>query len=43
VSETAVNKVREYIKNQEAHHETKTFQQEYEEFVEKYGFERMKG
>ncbi len=43
VSESAVKKVREYIKNQEAHHETRTFQQEYEEFVEKYGFESMKG
>lgn len=43
VSESGVNKVREYIKNQEAHHETKTFQQEYDEFVEKYGFRVMKG
>ena len=38
VSESGVNKVREYIKNQEAHHGKKTFQQEYDEFIEKYGF-----
>jgi putative transposase len=43
VSESGVNKVREYIKNQEAHHSKKTFQQEYDEFMEKYGFELMKG
>ena len=43
VSESGVNKVREYIKNQEVHHETKTFQQEYDEFIEKYGFRVMKG
>lgn len=43
VSESGVNKVREYIKNQEAHHAIKTFQQEYNEFIEKYGFEIMKG
>lgn len=38
VSESGVNVVREYIKNQEAHHAKKTFQQEYEEFINKYGF-----
>jgi putative transposase len=43
VSESGVNKVREYIKNQEVHHQQKTFQQEYDEFMEKYGFERMRG
>ena len=43
VSESGVNKVREYIKNQEEHHAKKTFQQEYDEFMEKYGFEIMKG
>lgn len=43
VSESGVNKVREYIKNQEQHHEKKTFQQEYDEFIEKYGFVLMKG
>lgn len=39
VSHSAVNKVREYIKNQENHHQTRTFNQEVEEFVRKYGFE----
>lgn len=38
VSESGVNVVREYIKNQETHHAKKTFQQEYEEFINKYGF-----
>ena len=42
VSESGVNKVREYIKNQERHHTKKTFQQEYDEFIERYGFELMK-
>ncbi|MEO6540835.1 MAG: IS200/IS605 family transposase [Ferruginibacter sp.] len=43
VSESGVNNVREYIKNQEAHHQRKTFPQEYDEFMKKYGFEMMKG
>jgi len=34
-----VNKVRDYIKNQEEHHRKKTFQEEYDEFINKYGFE----
>ena len=42
VSESGVNKVRDYIKNQEEHHTKKTFQQEYDEFMEKYGFEIVK-
>ncbi len=43
VSESGINRVREYIKNQEAHHAKKTFQQEYDEFMEKYGFVLIKG
>jgi putative transposase len=43
VSESGVDVVREYIKNQEIHHAKKTFQQEYDEFMEKYGFRLMKG
>ena len=39
VSESGINKVREYIKNQEIHHKKKTFQQQYDQFMEKYGFE----
>ncbi len=42
VSEKDVNKVREYIKNQEAHHSKTTFTQEYDLFVKKYGFRLMK-
>ena len=38
VSESGLDKVREYIKNQEEHHKKKTFQQEYDEFMERYGF-----
>ncbi|MGG9970590.1 IS200/IS605 family transposase [Ferruginibacter sp. SUN002] len=39
VSESGLNKVRDYIRNQEIHHKKKTFLQEYDEFMEKYGFE----
>jgi REP element-mobilizing transposase RayT len=42
VSESMLNKVREYIKNQEAHHGKKTFQQEYDEFIIKYGFQKFR-
>ncbi|AHF14986.1 transposase [Niabella soli DSM 19437] len=40
VSESIVDKVRAYIKNQEDHHKKKTFQNEYEDFIDKYGFEK---
>lgn len=43
VSESGVNRLREYIKNQEIHHTKKSFQQEYDEFMIKYGFEMIKG
>ena len=43
VSESGVNAVREYIKNQEAHHAKKTFKEEYAEFIKKYGFKLIKG
>ena len=36
VSHSQVDKVRQYIRNQEEHHKMKTFQQEYDEFVSKY-------
>lgn len=42
VLESNLNIVREYIKNQEAHHGKKTFQQEYDEFIVKYGFQKFK-
>jgi len=33
VSESGIDKVRQYIDNQEEHHKKKTFMQEYEEFL----------
>lgn len=36
VSESILNRVRNYIKNQENHHKKKTFKKEYDEIVEKY-------
>jgi len=42
VSESFLDKVRNYIKNQEEHHRKKSFQEEYDEFLEKYGFERFR-
>ena len=41
VSESTVDQVRNYIKNQEKHHQVKTFQEEYEEFLIKAGFQRF--
>ena len=38
VSEFMLNKVRDYIKYQEEHHRKKTFKEEYEEFLKRYGF-----
>ena len=43
VSESQVDKVREYIKNQEEHHRKKTFDEECEEFMKKYGFRKDDG
>ena len=43
VSESMVDRVREYIKNQEAHHARKSFQEEYEDFIRKYKFEPQAG
>ena len=39
IGHSQVNRVRDYIKSQEEHHRKKTFQEEYAEFIEKYGFE----
>ena len=41
VNHTGVNGLRNYIKNQEAHHEQRTFDDEVDEFIEKYGLERF--
>jgi len=42
VSELKVQTVVNYIKNQEEHHAVKTFSQEVDEFVSKYGFSLVK-
>ncbi len=42
VSESIVDRVRNYIKRQEEHHQTKTYAQEFDELIEKYGFEKFK-
>jgi len=41
ISESTVNKVREYIRKQETHHQKKTFQQEHDEFIKIYGFKKI--
>ena len=41
VSESIVNKVRQYIANQEEHHKKITFNEEVDEFVAKYGFAKL--
>lgn len=38
VSESMVESVRNYIKNQENHHKKKSFTEEYQEFIDKYNF-----
>ncbi len=43
VSYSAVDKVREYILNQEAHHKRKTFAEEYGEFLNAHHFEKSFG
>lgn len=42
VSESVLPRVRNYIKNQEAHHQRKSFEDEYNEFILKYGFQKFK-
>ena len=42
VSESILNDVREYIKDQEAHHTKKTYQEEFDEFIKRYGFKIFK-
>jgi REP element-mobilizing transposase RayT len=42
VSESLVDNVREYIKTQEEHHRKKSFAEEYEEFMQKYGFDILR-
>jgi REP element-mobilizing transposase RayT len=41
VSESLVPRVRKYIAGQEEHHRRKTFQEEYDELMSRYGFNRL--
>ena len=38
VSESAIDKVRQYILNQDDHHKKKSFMQEYDDFLKLHGF-----
>ncbi|HEY9113769.1 MAG TPA: IS200/IS605 family transposase [Bacteroidales bacterium] len=42
VSESMLDKVFQYIKNQKAHHQLKTFQEENEEYLKLFGFNKKK-
>jgi REP element-mobilizing transposase RayT len=41
VSESILPKVRKYIENQEQHHRKKSFEEEYEDFILKHGFQKF--
>ena len=41
VSESILDAVRAYIDNQVVHHQKKTFAEEYNEFISKYGFQKF--
>jgi hypothetical protein len=41
VSQSIVKRVRQYIMNQEEHHKKKSFDDEVDEFVARYGFEKL--
>jgi len=43
VSESHLPIVRDYIKNQEQHHKLKSWQEEYDELITKYGFDKFPG
>lgn len=43
VSESQVDSIKKYISNQEEHHRKKTWEDEYNEFIEKYGYVVIKG
>ncbi|MDZ7765090.1 MAG: transposase [Melioribacteraceae bacterium] len=38
VSESHINDIKDYIRNQEEHHRTKSFTEEVEDFMKKYGW-----
>lgn len=41
VAESQLSIIKKYIQNQEQHHRKKTFQQEHEDFIEKYDFRTL--
>ena len=41
VSESMIEKVRDYIKNQEVHHSLKSYDDEIDELINKYGFQKF--
>ena len=41
VNESGLTRVRDYIRNQAEHHRRKSFQEEYDEFIFKYGFDKF--
>jgi putative transposase len=41
VSESMLDTVRAYIDNQKEHHKKKTFEEEYNDFISKYGFQKF--
>jgi putative transposase len=43
VGEFQVDAVRKYIENQEEHHKRKSWEEEYNEFITKYGFKIING
>ena len=43
VSESQLERVQNYIRGQEEHHRKKSWDEEVNEFMEKYGFDRIKG
>ena len=43
VSESMIEKVRNYIKNQELHHNTHSYDDEIENLIDKHGFEKFDG
>jgi REP element-mobilizing transposase RayT len=42
ISDSQTPKLREYIKNQEEHHKTMTWEEEYNMFLTEYGFDALK-
>jgi REP element-mobilizing transposase RayT len=43
VSSSGLNSLRAYIKNQEEHHKTHSWEDEYDNFIITHGFERFQG